>query len=116
MVFPRIAAVPLLAVSLAVAVWPAAASDASVKITSPTDGARIDRVELIKLVFETDPGPNGDHVHIYADGKEVGIVRELEGSFTFGELRPGPHTLCVKLADKAYMPVGAEQCIKVRVQ
>lgn len=116
MVLPRIAAVSLLAASLALAAWPVAAADASVRITSPADGASVDRVELVKLVFEADSGPNGDHVHIYADGKEVGIVRQLEGSFTFGELTPGPHTLCVKLVDKAYMPVGAGQCIKVRVE
>ena len=106
----------MIAVSLALATWPVAAADASVRITSPADGASVDRVELIDLVFEANPGPNGDHVHIYADGKEVGIVRQLEGSFALGEMTPGPHTLCVKLVDKAYVPVGAEQCIKVRVQ
>ncbi len=112
----RIPAAPVLALSLALAASAVAAADPSVRITSPADGARVDRVELIELDFEADPGPKGNHVHIYADGKEVGIVRHLEGRFTFGEMMPGPHTLCVRLVDKAHLPVGVERCIKVRVQ
>ena len=112
----RIASASVLALALAGAAWPVAAADASVRIKSPADGASLDRMERIELAYEAVPGPTGDHVHIYADGKEVGIVRRLEGRFTFDSFVPGPHVLCVKLVNKAHMPVGVEQCIKVLVQ
>ena len=112
----RIAPASVLALALAGAAWQVAAADASVRIKSPADGASLDRMERIELAYEAIPGPTGDHVHIYADGKEVGIVRRLEGRFTFDSFVPGPHVLCVKLVSKAHMPVGVERCIKVLVQ
>jgi len=42
-----------------------------VTITSPAAGASLDAMDENKLVYEVDPGPRGDHVHVYVDGKEV---------------------------------------------
>lgn len=87
-----------------------------VLITSPADGATLDALEENRLVYEVDPGPRGDHVHIYIDNKEVGILRKLKGSFLLEAQSPGKHGLCVKVVNKAHVPVGIEQCIKVTVK
>ena len=111
----RITTAIALALPLAFAALPAASEEAYVKIVSPADGAKLDRTKPVKLAYEANPGPKGDHVHIYIDGKEVGIDRQLKGTFTLDHPAPGEHTLCVKLADKVYVPIGVGQCIKVRV-
>ena len=108
-----------IAAALALALCPAyagAAADAYVKITSPKNGARIDGMELTRLAYEVKPGPKGDHVHVYTDGKEVGILRQLKGTYTLETLAPGERTLCVKVVNKAHVPIGVEQCIKVHVE
>ncbi|MBT9612246.1 MAG: hypothetical protein IV108_03150 [Burkholderiales bacterium] len=87
-----------------------------VLITSPADGATLDALDENRLVYEVDPGPRGDHVHIYFDNKEVGILRKLKGSFLLEAPSPGKHGLCVKVVNKAHVPVGIEQCIQVTVK
>ncbi len=94
----------------------AASAEASVKITSPADGAKLDAMEQTKLVYAVIPGPRGDHVHVYADNKEVGILRSLAGSYTLETLSAGGHTICVKVVNKAHVPIGVEKCIKVSVE
>lgn len=92
------------------------AADAYVKITAPKDGAKLDTMDLAKLVYEVSPGPKGDHVHVYVDGKEVGIVRQLKGSYTLETLSPGQRAVCIKVVNKAHVPIGVEQCIKVKAE
>ena len=75
-----------------------------------------DALDENRLVYEVDPGPRGDHVHIYVDNKEVGILRKLKGSFLLEAPSPGKHGLCVKVVNKAHVPVGIEQCIQVTVK
>lgn len=87
-----------------------------VLITSPADGATLDAMEENRLVYEVDPGPRGDHVHIYVDNKEAGILRKLKGSFLLEAPSPGKHALCVKVVNKAHVPVGIEQCIQVTLK
>lgn len=108
-----------IATALALVLCPAlagAASDAYVKITAPADGAKVDGMELTRLAYEVKPGPKGDHVHVYVDGKEVGILRQLKGAYTLESLAPGPRAICVKVVNRAHVPIGVEQCIKVRVE
>jgi hypothetical protein len=112
----RIAVASALALSLALAALPGAPAEAYVKITAPADGAKLDGMELTKLAYEVSAGPKGDHVHVYTDGKEVGILRQLKGTYTLESLAPGQRTLCVKVVNKAHVPIGVEQCIKVRVE
>jgi hypothetical protein len=92
------------------------AADPFVRIIEPADGARLDAMALNRLVYKVDPGPGGDHVHVYADDKEIGILRRLEGSYTLETLRPGPQTLCIKVVNKAHTPIGVQQCVKVTVE
>jgi hypothetical protein len=87
-----------------------------VTITSPAAGATLDAMDENKLVYDVDPGPRGDHVHVYVDNKEVGILRRLKGSYTLETLSPGRRNLCVKVVNKAHVPIGIEQCVQVVVK
>lgn len=111
-VLPCICAVLLFAPVVA----PAASDKAYVKIISPVAGAKLDAMAQTKLVYEAVPGPRGDHVHVYVDNKEVGILRQLKGSYTLETLAPGTRNICVKVVNKAHVPIGVEQCVKVNVE
>jgi len=104
----------VLITSLALAAAPAA--EGHVRIMAPADGARIERQKPTALVYEVNPGARGEHVHVYVDGKEVGILRQLKGRYTLKPLSPGQRTVCVKVVNRAHVPIGVEQCIKVTVE
>ena len=91
------------------------AENASIKITYPMDGAKLDAMTQNKVVYEVMPGPKGDHVHLYVDNKEAAILRQLKGSYALETLAPGKHDICVKVVDKGHTPIGVEQCVKVTV-
>lgn len=94
----------------------AASGEAYVKIKSPAPGAKLDAMAQAKLVYEVAPGPRGDHVHIYVDNKEADILRQLSGSYTMPTLAAGPRNVCVKVVNKAHVPIGVEECVKVTVE
>ncbi len=94
---------------------PIALAEGSVKIQSPADGATLDAMGENRLVYDVVPGPRGDHVHVYVDNKEVGILRKLKGSYLLESLASGKHDICVKVVNKAHVPIGVEQCVKVTV-
>jgi hypothetical protein len=94
----------------------ALSADASVKITAPADGAKLDAMAQNKMAYEVVPGPKGDHVHVYVDGKEQAVLRELKGSYTFETMSPGSHDICIKVVNKGHTPIGVEKCIKVKVE
>lgn len=87
-----------------------------VRITSPADGATLDAMEENRLVYDVKPGPRGDHVHLYVDDKEVAILRKLKGSYPLETLSSGKRRLCVKVVNKAHVPIGIEQCVQVVVK
>jgi hypothetical protein len=87
-----------------------------VLITSPVAGATLDAMDQNHLVYDVDPGPRGDHVHVYVDDQEVGILRKLKGSYLLESLSSGKRNLCVKVVNKAHVPVGIEQCVQVTVK
>jgi cellobiose-specific phosphotransferase system component IIB len=89
------------------------AQDASVTISSPADGAKVSASAPTKVTYDVVPGPKGDHVHLYVDGGEATVLRQLKGTTTVDTLKAGPHTLCIKVVDKAHTPIGVEKCIKV---
>jgi hypothetical protein len=94
----------------------AGATEGSVTIHSPADGASLDVMEQNKVEYEVEPGPRGDHVHFYVDDEEVAILRQLKGSYTLESLTPGQHDLCIKVVNKNHTPIGVEECIKVMLQ
>ncbi len=105
-----------LALGLVLAIPSVVLAQGKVLITSPADGATLDAMDENKLVYDVDPGPRGDHVHVYVDNKEVGILRRLKGSYTLETLSPGKRNLCVKVVNKAHVPIGIEQCVQVVVK
>lgn len=88
----------------------------SVTISLPEDGSTLDVMDQNKIVYDVAPGPRGDHVHVYVDNKEVGILRQLKGSYTFETLPVGEHEICVKVVNKAHVPIGLERCVNVTVE
>lgn len=94
----------------------AMAAEGSVTIESPKDGAKLDAMSQNKLVYAVVPGPGGDHVHVYVDGKEAGILRQLKGSYTLETLAAGKHDICIKVVNKAHTPIGLQRCVAVSVE
>ncbi len=106
----------LLAVATITFAAPALAANPLVTITAPADGAKLDAMAQAKLVYDVVPGPKGDHTHLYIDGKEIAIVRELKGTRTLETMAPGGHEICIKVVNKAHTPIGLQKCIKVTVE
>ena len=104
----------LAALLLASAPW-SLAQTASVKITAPVEGAQLDAMAQNTVAYDVVPGPKGDHVHLYVDGKEAAILRQLKGSYPLSTLAPGKHELCIKVVNKGHTPIGVDKCVKVSV-
>lgn len=92
------------------------AEEPAVKILAPADGARLDAMAQNRISYEVTPGPKGDHTHLYVDGKETAILRELKGNHTLETLAAGSHSICIKVVNKNHTPIGVEKCIKVKVE
>lgn len=112
MMFRRIYLLPGLALLAAGAV----AADGSVKIVSPAANARLDAMAQNRIAYEVVPGPRGDHTHLYVDGREIAVLRQLKGSHALETLAPGGRELCIKVVNKNHTPIGIEQCVKVKVE
>lgn len=93
----------------------AMAAEGSVTITFPKEGQKLDIMEQNKIVYAVVPGPRGDHVHAYVDGKEVAVLRQMKGSYTLEALSAGKHALCIKVVNKAHVPIGVQNCVNVEV-
>jgi hypothetical protein len=91
-------------------------AEGKVVISSPAEGATLDAMAENRLVYEVEPGPKGDHVHVYVDGKEAAILRKLKGSYPLETPSAGPHDICIKVVNKAHVPIGVEDCVKVTVK
>lgn len=110
---PRLAA---LALGILLGAPALALAQGKVTIAAPAEGATLDTMDENHLVYEVDPGPRGDHVHVYVDNEEVGILRKLKGSYPLQGLASGRRNICIKVVNKAHVPVGIEQCIRVAVK
>ncbi|MBN8464714.1 MAG: hypothetical protein J0M01_18155, partial [Dechloromonas sp.] len=75
----RIRPAALLALTLAFPLT-AVAQEGSVSISAPADGAKLQAAADNRVTYEIMPGPKGDHSHLYIDGKEIAVLRELKGS------------------------------------
>ena len=105
---------PMLVLILAsLAASPAMAAEAKIDITSPADGSRLDAKAQSKLAYEVIMGGEGDHAHLYVDGKQVALLRQMKGSHTLDPLARGMHEICAKMVNKNHTPIGVERCIKV---
>jgi hypothetical protein len=94
----------------------ALADAGSVTIVSPANDAKLDAMAENRITYDVTPGPKGDHTHLYVDGKEIAVLRQLKGSYTLASLAPGAHELCIKVVNKNHTPIGIEKCVKVKVE
>lgn len=107
----------MLAIVLASFVAPlAVAAESKIDISAPKDGAKLDAMEQNKLDYNITLASDGDHIHVYVDGKETSVLRQLKGSHTMESMAPGMHEICIKIVNKNHTPIGVERCIKVEVQ
>lgn len=81
---------------------------ASVTIHTPPDGARFAGNQSIQVNYRVRPGPRGDHVHLYVDGKEVTTLQVPEGNYEIGPLKAGSHTLAIKVVNRAHVRSGCK--------
>jgi hypothetical protein len=105
-----------IALGLALAAPATGFAQGDVLISSPEDGAILDSMDEIRLAYQVNPGPRGDHAHLYVDDKEVAILRESRGSYLLETLSSGNRSLCVKVVNKAHVAIGIGQCIQVTVK
>jgi len=111
------------------------ASEGSIRIISPGNGATVDSLaERINVFYYATFDPKGDHVHLSVDGKDretlreleishvtdiyqkgrwVPVMREINGKTAIEPLSPGKHEICAKVVDKAHVSIGTETCIHV---
>jgi len=94
----------------------AMAADSKIEIISPADGAKLDAMEQNKMEYDVTLGSGADHIHVYVDGKEEALLRQMKGSYTMTTMAPGNHQICIKLVNKNHTPIGVERCIKVGVE
>jgi hypothetical protein len=95
---------------------PTTEEQASVKIFAPKNEGVVSHTESLALDYAVEPGPKGDHVHIYVDGREVAIVRQLKGRYDVGRLAPGRHELAIKVVNQAHVPIDVESSVNVTVR
>jgi hypothetical protein len=95
---------------------PMASGEASITIKTPHDGATLSAGQPVTLQYRIDPGPRGDHIHVYVDGREVAILRQLQGSYVVERLSPGPHELGIKIVNSAHVPIGVESSVSVEAK
>ena len=94
----------------------AVAAEAKIDIASPVDGSKLDAKAQSKLVYEFTLGGGGDHVHLYVDGRQESMLRQMKGSYTLDPLGRGMHEICARMVNKNHTPTGVERCIKVTAE
>jgi hypothetical protein len=94
----------------------AKAEEAKVTILAPASGAKVQAGQPVALEYRVVPGPQGDHVHVYVDGTEVAVVKQLEGSYQVAPLEAGPHELAIKIVNRGHVPIGVESSVKVEAR
>ena len=92
------------------------AEDTLATILSPADGPKLEAKHTYKLDYEVQASAKVEHVHLFVDGDEVGMVHKLKGSFELGPLKAGERKVCVSPVNKNHTPIGAQACITVTVQ
>lgn len=91
----------------------AVAAPGMVNITSPMDGTMVGKGDMVKVSYEAAPGPDGDHLHLYLDGKRIDVIRPMKGTAEVGMLEPGKHRICMEVNTRGHVPTGAEACVNV---
>ena len=103
---------PLFYASLLVSTC-ALAADGKVTILSPANDAMVSTDAKVELSYEATPGSDGDHLHLYLDGKRIDVIHPMKGTAEVGMLKPGKHHICMTVNAKGHAPVSPETCIDV---
>ena len=106
----------LLLILTSLAAPPTLAAEAKIDITSPANGSRLEAKAPSNFTYEATMGGEGDHVHLYMDGKQVALLRQMKGSHTLDLMAPGMHEICARIVNKNHTPIGVERCIKVTAE
>lgn len=106
----------LVLILTSLAASPAMAAEAKIDITSPVDGSMLVAKAQSKLVYEITLGGEGDHAHLYVDGKQAALLRQMKGSYMLDPMARGMHEICAKMVNKNHTPIGVERCIKVTAE
>ncbi|MCW8827992.1 MAG: hypothetical protein OQK94_02930 [Gammaproteobacteria bacterium] len=93
-----------------------ASAEGMVTILSPADGARLNALDDNVISYRIVPGPRGDHVHLYDNGNEIAVIRSLEGSYPLTSVGMGAREICIKVVNRAHVPIGIEGCVKVVIE
>lgn len=91
----------------------ASAADGKVTISSPANDALVSKDADVKLNYEATPGSDGDHLHLYLDGKRIDVIHPMKGTAEVGMLKPGRHHICMTVNTKGHVPASPEACIDV---
>jgi Big-like domain-containing protein len=94
----------------------AGGAQGSVSITAPKDGSEVAAGQPVEVKYSVKPGPHGNHVHLYVDGKQTEVLRKLKGSYTLKDLTPGKHSIAIKVVDAGHTPTGVEGSVSVTVK
>lgn len=94
----------------------AATGEAAVTISAPADGAVVAPTERVTLSYQATPGAQGDHVHLYVNGKRIAVLQQLAGDYELGTLPPGMHQISVQIVNRAHQHIGVGQDIGIEVR
>lgn len=92
------------------------AADGSITISSPANGAMVSAKNKVPVVYEAMLGANGDHLHLYVDGKRVDVLREKKGTAELDALPAGKHHVCLTVNTSSHAPTGVESCVDLTSQ
>ncbi len=84
-----------------------------INITSPVEGATLNITAVNKVDYSIKLSGAGDHAHIYMDDRRMGMLRNMQGSFTIDYLDPGKREICIKIVGGNHMPIDAGKCVTV---
>ena len=91
----------------------ASAADGSITISSPANGATVSAKDKVPVTYSATLGSNGDHLHLYLDGKRVDVLREIKGSADLDALSVGKHHVCLTVNTSSHAPTGVETCVDI---
>ncbi|MFN2309021.1 MAG: hypothetical protein ABR553_04705 [Gammaproteobacteria bacterium] len=93
-----------------------AGAEGMVTILSPAEGAKLNAFDENVITYRVVPGPRGDHVHLYDNDQELAVIRQLEGSYPLTSVGMGDRELCIKVVNRAHVPIGIESCVNVVIE
>jgi hypothetical protein len=92
------------------------AAGGKITISSPANGATVSAKNKVTVSYEAVLGTDGDHLHLYLDGKRIEVLRPVKGSADIDALAAGKHHICLTVNTSSHAATGVEQCVDVTAQ